>query len=370
MAVDPNNYPLRPNDITNEWLTAALQSGGHLSSDGSVASMQRRPVGEGVGMLGLIEVVTPTYSGNAGDAPKSVVVKYPTEVEANLVVATTFNVYQREVLFCQRVAPKAGMRVPKVFFSAFNGQTSFIIVMEDLSEYTMGDQVEGCSIARAEVAMRELGMLHASFWEKVDTPEYDFLPYHFPGLHAEAMLGGARAGWDNMVAIFGDLISDTLKTSKDRFLDAVPKMQKWLVQHPYTLIHGDFRMDNLMFGTKPDHSALAAIDFQGALRCKGIQDVAYLLSHNMDEKECRANERRLVEIWRATLESNGVKGYTSDQAWDDYKRAVLYLWVYVAVISGTLDPSNERGKAFMSAMVSRSNAAIRDLDLLSLIETF
>jgi thiamine kinase-like enzyme len=125
-----------------------------------------------------------------------------------------------------------------------------------------------------------------------------------------------------------------------------------------------------MFGTKPDHSALAAIDFQGALRCKGIQDVAYLLSHNMDEKECRANERRLVEIWRATLESNGVKGYTSDQAWDDYKRAVLYLWVYVAVISGTLDPSNERGKAFMSAMVSRSNAAIRDLDLLSLIETF
>lgn len=370
MAVDPNNYPLRPNDITNEWLTAALQSGGHLSSDGSVASMQRRPVGEGVGMLGLIEVVTPTYSGNAGDAPKSVVVKYPTEVEANLVVATTFNVYQREVLFCQRVAPKAGMRVPKVFFSAFNGQTSFIIVMEDLSEYTMGDQVEGCSIARAEVAMRELGMLHASFWEKVDTPEYDFLPYHFPGLHAEAMLGGARAGWDNMVAIFGDLISDALKTSKDRLLDAVPKMQEWLVQHPYTLIHGDFRMDNLMFGTKPDHSALAAIDFQGALRCKGIQDVAYLLSHNMDEKECRANERRLVEIWRATLESNGVKGYTSDQAWDDYKRAVLYLWVYVAVISGTLDPSNERGKAFMSAMVSRSNAAIRDLDLLSLIETF
>lgn len=370
MAVDPNNYPLRPNDITAEWLTAALRSGGHLAADGSVSSMQRRPVGEGVGMLGLIEVVTPVYAGNAGDAPKSVVVKYPTEVEGNLVVATTFNVYQREVLFCQRVAPKAGMRVPKVFFSAFNGETSFIIVMEDLSEYTMGDQVEGCSIARAEVAMRELGMLHASFWEKVDTPEFDFLPYHFPGVHADAMLGGARAGWDNMVSIFGDLIPDDVKESKERFLDAVPKMQQWLVQHPYTLIHGDFRMDNLMFGTKPNHSALAAIDFQGALRCKGIQDVAYLLSHNMDVTECRANERRLVELWRATLEANGVSGYTTEQAWDDYKRAVLYLWVYAVVIAGTLDPSNERGKAFMSAMIIRSSAAIRDLDLLALIDTF
>ncbi len=38
-------------------------------------------------------------------------------------------------------------------------------------------------------------------------------PYHFPGIHAEAMLGGARAGWDNMVSIFGDLISDELKTN-------------------------------------------------------------------------------------------------------------------------------------------------------------
>lgn len=370
MAVDPNNYPLRPNDITNEWLTAALQAGGHLPANASVASMQRRPVGEGVGMLGLIEVVTPTYAGDAGKAPKSVVVKYPTEVEGNLVVATTFNVYQREVLFCQRVAPKAGMRVPTVYFSAFKGETSFVIVMEDLSEYTMGDQVEGCSIARAEVAMSELGKLHANFWEKVDGPEFDFLPYHFPGIHAEAMLGGARAGWDNMVAIFGDLVSDELKSNKDRFLDTVPKMQQWLVQHPYTLIHGDFRMDNLMFGTKPEHSKLAVIDFQGALRCKGIQDVAYLLSHNMDPAERKANEQRLVGLWHAELVANGVTGYDADQAWNDYKRAVLYLWVYVVVIAGTLDPSNERGKAFMSAMVNRSSTAIRDLGLIALLDAF
>ena len=369
MTVDPNNYPLRPNDITNEWLTAALQAGGVLPADGSVAGMQRRPVGEGVGMLGLIEVVTPTYSGNAASAPKSVVVKYPTEVEGNLVVATTFNVYQREVLFCQRLAPKAGMRVPTVFFSAFNGQTSFIIVMEDLSEYTMGDQVEGCSIARAELAMSELAKLHGSFWGKVDVPEYDFIPYHFPTIHSDAMLAGARAGWDVMASIFGDLISDELKANKDRFLDAVPKLQEWLVQRPNTLIHGDFRMDNLMFGTKPEHSPLAVIDFQGTLRCKGIQDVAYLLSHNMDPTECRANERRLVELWHAGLVANGVTGYSADQAWDDYKRAVLYLWVYVAVIAGTLDPSNERGKAFMGAMVSRASRAISDLGLMALLDT-
>jgi hypothetical protein len=49
---------------------------------------------------------------------------------------------------------------------------------------------------------------------------------------------------------------------------------------------------------------------------------------------------------------------------------VLYLWVYVAVIAGTLDPSNERGKAFMTAMVTRSSAAIDDLNLMSLLDSF
>jgi hypothetical protein len=370
MTVDPNNYPTRPNDITSEWLTAALRSGGCLENDVHITGLQRRPVGEGVGMLGLIEVVTPTYSSNSTRAPASVVVKYPTEVEANLVVATTFNVYQREVLFCQKVGPRSGMRVPVTYFSAFNGETSFIIVMEDLSDYTMGDQVEGCSVERAEVAMAELGKLHASFWGKVDSPEFDFLPYHFPGIHGDAMLGGAKAGWDNMVSIFDNLISAELKSAKDAFLEAVPKMQEWLVESPRTLIHGDFRMDNLMFGTKPEHSAMAVIDFQGALRCKGIQDVAYLLSHNMDVTERRVHERRLVDLWHAELERNGVSGYSSEQAWNDYRRAVLYLWVYVAVIAGTLDPSNERGRAFMSAMVSRSSSAIADLGLLPLIAEF
>jgi hypothetical protein len=125
-----------------------------------------------------------------------------------------------------------------------------------------------------------------------------------------------------------------------------------------------------MFGTRPDHSRMAVIDFQGALRSKGIQDVAYLLSHNMDPGLRRANEQRLVELWCAELEANGVVGYSSDQAWDDYCRAVLYLWVYVAVIAGTLDPSNERGKAFMTAMVTRSSAAIDDLNLMSLLDSF
>jgi hypothetical protein len=49
MATDPSVYPRRPNDISPEWLTAALQAGGHLSPGTSITALARRPVGEGVG---------------------------------------------------------------------------------------------------------------------------------------------------------------------------------------------------------------------------------------------------------------------------------------------------------------------------------
>ena len=43
------------------------------------------------------------------------------------------------------------------------------------------------------------------------------------------------------------------------------------------------------------------------------------------------------------------------------------MWIPVVVIAGTLDPSNERGRAWMGHMVERAVTAIDDLDLLALL---
>ena len=59
-----------------------------------------------------------------------------------------------------------------------------------------------------------------------------------------------------------------------------------------------------------------------------------------------------------------------EQAWEDYRRAILYVWTIVVVIAGTLDPSNERGREWMTHMVDRAVAAIDDLDLLALLPEF
>jgi len=94
------------------------------------------------------------------------------------------------------------------------------------------------------------------------------------------------------------------------------------------------------------------------------------MSQSMPVDVRRAHERELVGLWHAGLVAGGVRDYSAEQAWEDYRRAVLYLWVYVVVIAGALDPSNERGRQWMTEMVRRASAAILDLDLIALLAEF
>lgn len=345
--------------IANQWCSACRLRG-DLDP--------RHQVGVGVGMMGIVESLTLGYSNPVAGLPRTMIAKYSATNEANRNVGEMFDIYRREVLFFRDIAPTAGVAGPKVFFSDIEGSANQIILMEDLSAYELGDQVQGCTYAEAKPCMELMGKLHASFWNKTDKPELDFIPVHFPSNHADAMAGGAAAGWDPMVNVFGEHIPPHIRAMKEQYLANIPKLQEWIGSAPITVVHGDFRMDNLFFGREPGQDPVRIVDWQGTLRSKGVQDVAYLLSHSVLLEDRRAHERELVGLWHQSLVNHGVTGYSADQAWEDYRKAVLYLWTYVVVIAGTLDATNERGVAWMSQMVARAVAAIDDLDLLPMLD--
>jgi hypothetical protein len=67
-------------EITPEWLTAALRSSGHLQS-GSVSGVEKVTIGQGVGILGELSRMTPVYSAFEPRAPKTLIAKIPTADE-------------------------------------------------------------------------------------------------------------------------------------------------------------------------------------------------------------------------------------------------------------------------------------------------
>ena len=91
-------------------------------------------------------------------------------------------------------------------------------------------------------------------------------------------------------------------------------------------------------------------------------DVAYFMSSCLEPDARRANEERLVRTWYDMVtDGPGRKAYTWDEAWLNYRQAVLYTNIYTVIGIGTLDSANERGMALFNKWITRRTAAMEDL---------
>jgi len=359
-------HPGHPDEITPEWLTDRLRDAGALG-EGHVTSFTSTPVGVGIGMLGVLARIVPTYDPPAPEAPRSLIAKFATPHDGNRAVAMHFRVYEREIRFYGQVAPHVGEIAPRCFFWDFDaGRERSVLLLEDLGEYRMGDQVAGCAAAEAEAIIDALAPMHARYWGQVDDPSLAWAPRIDGQVQTEGMTAACAGAWQTCVDRFGAVMAPGLLAARDRFLAAVPELHRMMGRCALTLIHGDVRLDNLMFGAAPGHRPVVLLDWTLTVS-SGVHDLAYLMSQNLLVEERRANERRLIERYHRLLVEAGVTGYSLDQAWADYRLALLYVIVYAVVIAGGLDPGNERGRRFMEELVRRTSAAWVDHDLEALL---
>jgi aminoglycoside/choline kinase family phosphotransferase len=363
MAIRP--LPTSAAQVGTEWLTEVLHESGALPLGGTVTGIERQPIGEGVGMMSDLARLVPTYGGDATGAPASLVGKFPAHNATNREVAVKYDIYRREVRYYAELDPLCSAHGPAIHLSVIDPDNTFVILMEDLSDYMIGDQILGASLEQTEICVDELAKLHASFWNKVSG--HDWLPHIAGSQHAANMRLGAELGWDAMLETFGEFVPNAINALRGPIQKAIGPLQARLDTSPITLIHGDFRMDNLFFGKTSDQHALVMLDWQGPLCGRGIQDVAQLLGQSTQTEVRRAHQSNLIRRYVDALEANGISGYGFDEAWEDYRHATLYSWAYVVVVSGTLDASNERGFAWMSKMVARNATAIEDLNCLELL---
>jgi hypothetical protein len=80
----------------------------------------------------------------------------------------------------------------------------------------------------------------------------------------------------------------------------------------------------------------------------------------MDAAQRRAQEMDLLRMYHSILLDGGVTGYDFDQLLLDYRASVLYCWLYVVIVLGTLDTATERGLALFTASMERGVAALQD----------
>jgi hypothetical protein len=325
------------------------------------------PMGVGVGLLSDLARVELEYARGSGPVP-ALIAKFAVSNENNRTVAQGLQTYEREVRFYQDLAPRIGQSCPLAYYSEVDASTGdMVLLLEDLSDYRAGDQTRGCTVGHAELALTTVAKLHAATWHAEQREDLVWWPTIEGPLYSGA-IGVAVAGvFDQTMETFAAFVNQEVVAAGERYKAAIPELHRRMGLGPQALIHGDFRLDNFMFGVADHHRRFVMLDMQAPIVTKAVHDVAYLLTQSIETDMRRAYERRLIERYHSTLVDLGVDDYSLNECWDDYRTAALHCLEYAIVISGTLEPGNERGRRFVEVALQRSSQAIVDLDLLALL---
>ncbi|MXW26887.1 MAG: phosphotransferase [Dehalococcoidia bacterium] len=358
--------PMTTEDFTPEWVTAALRSNGTLG-DGSVTAVEATPVGEGAGFLGSLARLTLTYEGTGADAPATVVAKFPALVEVNRGLAVQYQVYQREARFFNEIKSTiTAMPTPEAYYADVEEATgNGVILLEDLDgKLRVGDQLAGASAREAEQLMTQIADLHATWWGRAEEDTISWVPA-FDGPVWAMTAQTLPSLWPTYQEERSHLLPPGMADIIERTWEGLIWLGQQLSRGPMTLVHGDYRMDNMFFPPS-EGDPITIIDWQLMSRGRGPYDVAYFMSQSIDVELRREHERALVKRYHDGLLAGGVRDYSFDDCFEDYRLACLWCVMYPVAMGGGM-AHNERAVQIAAEVSKRSFNTILDLDSVSVL---
>jgi len=335
-------------DLSVEWLSAAL--------DTEVRSLSSERIGTGQ--------TSSTYRlhVDADGCPPTLVAKFAEGDEtARRAVATA---HRNEVGFYTRLAATLDVRTPSFWYGAISDDgTLFTLLLEDLSPRQPGRQVDGCPVDHMGHAVRNLAALHACRWNDESLHAVDFL-IPLTRQRAEFLGSLGSKATEQFVSRFGSRLDARDITT---LREVAEVLVEWQLGRPtpFGVVHGDYRLDNLMF--PPAGSDVVAVDWQTVTLALPARDLSYFIATSLPVAERRGAEEELVKAYHDELLRRGVVGYSAEQCFDDYRFGQLQ-GPMITVLGGMTSPGRTRSADEMFlAMARRSCTALRDLASLSLV---
>jgi hypothetical protein len=345
--------PANAAELTPEWITEALGIGVAQSAAtvpfgmGNAASTVRLNVTWAPGVRG----------------PDSFVVKVPAAAGSEQRhAADGWGLYAVEAMFYASLAADLKADTPKCYWAGHDADAgTYAVVLEDLGHLTAGDDVTGGDPTRAGRAIGELALVHGPRWGDAKLAELTWLNRYPRGqggvLHKEMTSAVARLDADYA----DELPPDVLDLGR-RFALLADRYDRKGFGGPRTIVHQDFRDDNLMFG--PDRVCI--LDWQTVQLGAGLADLAYYLAASLRTEDRRAHEDGLVRSYHQRLLAQGVE-LAWDTCWRDYRRHGLALLTTILKFINQRPDLPQRTRQLMVQMIRRGAHQAMDLDSLNLL---
>lgn len=346
---------LGPQDVTAAWLTGCLQRSGH--TDAVVRSFESTRIG--TGQIGMCVRYDLDLDGGDESTPVSLVGKFASDDPTSRHTGVMLGNYIKEVCFYRELQHRLTISTPRCYYAEIEGQgPEFALLLEDLAPGEQGDQLAGCTPAVARAAVLELVGLHAPSWCDEGLRNTEWI-----GEPSEPRIALGRAMYQAQLPGFVERYGPRLEADEVEIIEQVAASTGApfeLLGSPYSLVHVDYRLDNLLIDDRCTPPSIAVVDWQSLTLGHPLSDVAYFMGAGLMPDVRRAVERGIVGDYHRALVRAGVRDYDEDRCWNDYRRGAFAGFV-VTVVAAPLVEQTERGDAMFTAMARRHARHALDL---------
>lgn len=348
--------PATADELTVEWLREALPT--DLRPE-RISGFTAEVVGHGEGFAGQLARVQPTADDGSELPP--LIVKFAAEHETTRQLMADFGGYEHEVNFYNQLAERVELPTPRSYFAEFDREAgTFLIILEDLAPAVVGDQVAGATLEQAEFVIDHLARHHARWWNSDELAELDWLTppegfedqlYTLFDRGMPAMREQWGAGRPKLVAM--------VERTRALLPELLKRVKPGVPPKPYSLLHGDMRLDNLFFPSD-EGGEFTVIDWQATALGPVGNELSYWLVLSLPVEVRRQHEEALLRRYHAGLVANGVTDFSWRKLKSSYREGAIQMLGGIPILAGSLDFSSERGVALAEAGMDRVEAALGD----------
>lgn len=347
-----------PDQITPQWLTQALRESGFLAA-GEVTGAEYSVIG--TGKMGDNFRYQLHYDG-VYDAPRTLIAKLPATDETARTMAATLGLYYKEVMFYRHLAKGTDMRTPLIYASEINVDgTEFVTLMEDLAPSEPGNQLLGESLQHTRMALEQAALFAAAYYGNEEVGELDYVS---SGANSDDDVPATlylQQFWPQFADRFGHGIPGPCKAFAEQYVDrCVHSASRF--QGKKTLIHGDFRSENLLFGP----ASVAVVDWQTVAESSALADVAYFLGGSVDTEQRRQWEKALIADYCQWLDAAGVSLSDRD-CWEQYREHAMH-GIMLTVLGAVFSAADPRGDKMFMTMIQRHLQHCVDLEAIEFLD--
>jgi Phosphotransferase enzyme family len=347
------SIPRSPTDVTPQWLESVLGAG--------VRSVDVIPIG--TGQTGATYRILVSYAAEDSVLPETFAIKLSSQDDA--VRERVALGYRSEHAFYTDVADLVAIPIPTHYHCEISDDGGdFVLLLADMAPAVQGDQIGGCTVTEATLAVTALAGLHGPTW--CDPKWTDF-----PGLAMSTSTEDAMKGLGDVAVMATQITLERLGArmsaeDRDTVTEAMSMVTPWLLadRDRFSLMHGDYRLDNMLFD--PDRTRVTIVDWQTLGAGLPARDLAYFTGTSLLPATRSQADESLVSAYYAELSSYGITDYDRDTCWRDYRVGMLQVPL-LSVLGCAFAISTERGDDMMLVMLERGCQAIRDLGSLDLI---